>query len=388
MKLRKIILNDGKGERQETINGVLFSSSGGVPPAWAALLALLPRGGRILDYGSWQGLACLWLKLVCPDAKIEFAHTSSALIAQVRDNATVNGFDLVSQAMFPLKGCWQTIILSAPEQNEALAMLLGQAAACLAVGGQVLVVDTSERTQELARYFTEVKQMAQGVNWSIAHCTGARPPSELLPWRKISLRLLGLDLRVESLPGNFSPQGLDRGTRAMLEEAQIPAGGRVLDLGCGYGVVGVVASQLGAGEVVYIDDDLTALVATRRNLENLDLDGELVHSHHPFVLMGKFACILINPPYHSDYSVAKSFLNFAVHRLEEGGWLYLVVKKPDWYVRKLRTLLGGGRVLEQDGYTVIAAQKRRGEPGKAVQPAKTTRKHARRQETRGRRRKK
>ena len=46
-------------------------------------------------------------------------------------------------------------------------------------------------------------------------------------------------------------------------------------------------------------------------------------------------------PYHADYGVARSFVEFAAASLEDGGWLHVVVKKPDWYVNKIRALFGG-----------------------------------------------
>jgi 16S rRNA (guanine1207-N2)-methyltransferase len=384
--MKTVKIRDGKGERREVLGGIAVQSSGGVPPAWAALTAQLPRRGRVLDFGSWQGLAALWLKAAELSAEVEFAHTSAALLAQVGDNAQASSLALRPRASFPLASTWETIALAAPPQNDALEMLAVQGAYCLADGGGMLVVDRQLRREVLCRAFACVEEVDRGENWSIARCTRPLGQGELLPWQRISVRVRGLELELHSLPGNFSSQGLDQGTRALLETAAIPPGGRVLDLACGYGVVGIVADRLGAGEVVYIDDDLIALTACRHNLESLGLEGELVHSHEPGRAQGKFDCILTNPPYHADYGVARSFVEFAAASLEDGGWLHVVVKKPDWYVNKIRALFGGCKVLEQDGYSVISAQLRRSRP-RTAKAVKTTRKHARRLEAaQGRRR--
>jgi 16S rRNA (guanine1207-N2)-methyltransferase len=333
----------------------------------------------VLDYGSWQGLIALALAAARPEIDASFAHSSATRIAQVDVNAKASELEVQREAMFPIFGQWETIVLDAPEQSQALEMMANQAATCLAPQGQLLVVDKQSRRDELGCAFSDLTELAAGQNWTVTRCSDPRNGLGQLLWRKIDVIIRDLEYELETLPGNFSPQGLDAGTRAMLEVAQIPAGGRVLDLACGYGVVGITAAKLGGVEVVYVDECLAALAASRRNLQTLGLKGELVHSHLPRAVQGKFDCILTNPPYHADYGVAKSFLEFAVRRLNPHGWLYVVVKKPDWYVNKIRALFGGCRVTEKDGYYILSTQLRQ-QKGEQSLAAKTTRKHMRRQQ--------
>ena len=66
----------------------------------------------------------------------------------------------------------------------------------------------------------------------------------------IRATVLGEDLVLETREGLFSPEHVDRGTLAMLSLAELEPGMRVMDLGCGCGVVGVVAAKkCGAGNV-------------------------------------------------------------------------------------------------------------------------------------------
>lgn len=284
-----------------------------------------------------------------------------------------------------MEGVWDTIVMTASEQNEALQMQAVQGAACLSPRGQLLVVDRQLREGILGETFAQVRELERGENWSVACCQQAKLQGAMFPWDRVSVFVRGLDLELASLPGNFSPRALDAGTQALLEAVVVPSGGRVLDLACGYGVVGIALAKLGAGEVVYTDDCLVALAATAYNLEATGLTGELVHSHLPHLVQGSFDCILSNPPYHAEYGLAKSFVEFAAGRLLAGGWLYLVVKRPHWYVQKLRSVFGGCHVVEKGGYSVISAQKRWGGVQR-TRPTKTTRKHARREErARGRR---
>lgn len=348
----------------------------GVPQGWTALLKFLPSSGKMLDYGSWQGIAARWRIAGAPSCPVEFAHTSATQLAQAKAIANHFGLPLVSRPMFPIEGTWDTIVLAAPDQTEALQMLATQGASCLKNRGQLFVVDRQPRKAALAGAFSEVVELAQGSQF-VFQCRGPRPGAEILPWRELSYTVKGINVELASLPGVFSPTALDKGSQILLETARILPGARVLDLACGYGALGIGAAKMGAGEVVFADDCLIALRATGHNLDRHGLVGEKVHCHHPREIRGKFACILCNPPFHSDYGVARSFIEFAQHRLEEGGWFYLVVKKPDWYRRKLISVFGGCHVTESNGYHVLAVQQRHSMTDKVK---KTTRKHQRRQE--------
>ncbi|MTI96170.1 MAG: class I SAM-dependent methyltransferase [Firmicutes bacterium] len=366
-----LIINDGRGTRKEQLGNQEVISSGGVPPVYRELLPHL-GGERLLDYGSWQGIA--GLAAARKGSRVTWGDYLHSRLQAAVLNAEKNGIAAEALAMFPpAPADYATVVLEALPSPEALAMLLAQARS--AANKRVLVADPhgAGRLSD-----TDGRVLAGGEGWTLYEFEplAARPD---LPWRQFTAAVRGVEVAVASLPGMFSPLGLDTGTKLMLETMDVPSGARprVLDLGCGTGVVGLVCSRLGAGEVVYIDDDLIALTACRRNLAAAGADGLIIHNHRPAAVQGEFDLILTNPPYHTEYGVASSFLEFAARRLRLGGWLYVVVKKPDWYLRKLRTLFGGCRIIEGAGYTVLAASRkeRRAIPAKP----KTTKKHLRRQ---------
>lgn len=188
-------------------------------------------------------------------------------------------------------------------------------------------------------------------------------------------------LELHTQPNLFSPRGPDAGTLAMLEKVQLQPDDRVLDLGCGYGLVGLaVAARLGPQAVVLLDNDPLAVQAARRNAAANRL-GELLIAagDGPAAVWPRtFSLILCNPPYHTDFSVARRLLEQSFAQLDAGGRLYLVVKRLDWYRNKLSSLFGGVTVMPVNSYFVLLAVKR----GRQVapEPAVTTRKHAQRQE--------
>ena len=160
----------------------------------------------------------------------------------------------------------------------------------------------------------------------------------------------------------FSPKGIDKGTLFMLSKVQITEEDKVLDLGCGYGVVGIfVGKVIGEKNVVMSDISEEALALTNANLVRNGLTGvKVIKSNGLKDIPEKdFTLILSNPPYHADFSVAKAFIEDGYKRLAFGGKLIMVTKRLIWYRNKLTAVFGGVKVYEQDGYYVFVAEKRR-----------------------------
>lgn len=71
-----------------------------------------------------------------------------------------------------------------------------------------------------------------------------------------------------------------------------------------------------------------------------------------------YTLILSNPPYHTDFRVAKHFIEKGFNRLAIGGKMVMVTKRRDWYKRKLIAIFGGVQIREVDGYYVFLSEKR------------------------------
>ena len=173
--------------------------------------------------------------------------------------------------------------------------------------------------------------------------------------------LMGETLRIRTLPGLFSPGRLDAGTAAMLEHVAFAPGMRVLDLGCGVGVVGILAAKkCGEENVLLSDIDACAVEAAMENARENGVGGVRVVRSDGFREIDEagFDLILCNPPYQSDFAVAKHFIEKGFNRLKIGGKMLMVTKRLDWYRNKLRAVFGGVRVHETDGYFVFEAERR------------------------------
>lgn len=182
-----------------------------------------------------------------------------------------------------------------------------------------------------------------------------------------SAEIHGIRLVFETEPRLFSPNAVDRGTLAMLSMVEFSENDRVLDLGCGYGAVGIYAAKrIGEANVVMCDVSEEAVAAARSNAERNGVPAIDIRVSDGFDRLpdGEFTLILSNPPYHTDFSVAKRFIEGGFRRLSLGGKMVMVTKRLDWYKNKLTSVFGGIRVTERDGYYVFAAEKRENLPKK------------------------
>ena len=181
------------------------------------------------------------------------------------------------------------------------------------------------------------------------------------PAATIDATVKGIELRLRTAPGLFSPRAVDAGTLAMLSQVEFGREDKVLDLGCGYGVVGLVAARLGRPERVWlVDKDPAAVEIARANLAANDASAATVvlsDGFRSFFETG-FDKILCNPPYQADFAVPKHFIEKGFNRLMVGGTLFMVTKRELWYRKKITSVFGGVKVREVDGYFVFEATRK------------------------------
>lgn len=172
----------------------------------------------------------------------------------------------------------------------------------------------------------------------------------------------GQKIEIETDASLFSPKEADRGTLAMLKHVTFQPEDKVLDLGCGCGIVSLAAAASGVKpeNLVLTDIDEKAVSIASANLIRNGYEGSVcvVGDALSAVPGSDFDLILSNPPYHTDFKVAKTFIEKGFNRLKIGGRMFMVTKRKDWYKNKLIAIFGGVRVYEEDGYYVFEAQRR------------------------------
>ena len=184
------------------------------------------------------------------------------------------------------------------------------------------------------------------------HYFSERPSS---PERRGLVRcvLRGLELEFLTSSGVFSHRRVDLGTALLIESMELPEEGSVLDLGCGYGPVGVAAGRLRPGlEVVLTDVNERAVELARENLRRNGVANgvALLGGLYGPVAGRRFDVVLSNPPFSAGF-------RGVVGPMVEGGSLQVVVRwgKGGRMVGALmEEVFGGFEVLARGGgYRVL-----------------------------------
>lgn len=166
-------------------------------------------------------------------------------------------------------------------------------------------------------------------------------------------------LKVVGLPGVFSAAKPDKATAILLRElgGLDLNGKRVLDLGCGTGLIGAWAAKRGA-QVTLVDADLQSVRSSQQTLQANELPGEVLHSDVGAALDERlFDVILTNPPFHVGrgvvLDVAREFIASAKRHLKPGGTLYVVANDPLPYEKPLADVGDVKELVREAGFKVL-----------------------------------
>ncbi len=129
--------------------------------------------------------------------------------------------------------------------------------------------------------------------------------------------------------GVFSKDGLDFGSRLLLESIPLDeVGANVLDMGCGYGVFGIVINKLTNSMVDMVDVNLRALHLASRNVkENNCSNINIFESNCYSNINDKYDTIITNPPIRAGKNIVYEILMNAKRYLTPEGNLFLVIRK-------------------------------------------------------------
>ena len=173
----------------------------------------------------------------------------------------------------------------------------------------------------------------------------------------------GERLRFVTDAGVFSKGEVDTGTRLLLEALPEEMDGEILDLGCGWGVIGIsIAKKWPECRVTMADVNLRALELSRENAKRNRAEAEIVESDGMAVLAGRtFDAVVTNPPIRAGKQVIYQMFADAAKGLKPGGALYLVIRKQqgaESCMKYLKTLYEEVEKLDRSGgFWVLRALK-------------------------------
>jgi 16S rRNA (guanine1207-N2)-methyltransferase len=189
-------------------------------------------------------------------------------------------------------------------------------------------------------------------------------PSSKNDKKVFSFTLRGNDLEFQSDSGVFSRSEVDFGSRVLIEKFTFPTvDGNILDVGCGYGPIGLsIAKDQPNRTVEMIDVNLRAIELAQENAKENKIENVKIYESSIYEnVTGEYAAILTNPPIRAGKDVVHGILKGSYEKLLSGGELWVVIQKKQGApsaLELLRTLYDEVEVVKKEkGYYIIKCKK-------------------------------
>lgn len=176
--------------------------------------------------------------------------------------------------------------------------------------------------------------------------------------------LRGFKLKFTTDAGVFSKAGVDYGSRVLIASMNIAQDATVLDVGCGYGPIGITAAKLASkGHVTMIDINERAVQLSKKNAGLNDVSNVTVLQSDLFeaVSTQKFDVIVTNPPIRAGKAVVHRIFEEGSKLLHSGGSMWVVIQKKQGApsaLAKLEHIFAEVKEVTKDkGYRIFHALK-------------------------------
>lgn len=252
----------------------------------------------------------------------------------------------------------QGVLLFHPKERALAGFLLFLARSRVAAGGSLwLVGENKGGIRGTEKRLADAGVAVETID-SARHCRlvkvspkSAGEPFKLEDWLEVAaIDVPGSTLAVASLPGVFSAGRVDDGTALLLGTLASVRAGRVLDMGCGAGVIGAFLKKTNpALNVEMVDSNALAVVASQWTLRENQLDAKVQPSDGFSAVSGTFDWIISNPPFHdgiaTDFRFFERFITEAPRFLRPGGRLRIVANAHLKYLPAIDRAFGNARTI-------------------------------------------
>ena len=196
------------------------------------------------------------------------------------------------------------------------------------------------------------------------HYYSNKPQTESKP-RQWKFTLLGHVFTFETDAGVFSKSEVDFGSRVLLDSFEMPeVAGDILDVGCGYGPIGLSIAKANPERFVHMMDINTRAVAlAEKNAKLNGVQNVRIFESDGLAAVGdvQAAAILTNPPIRAGKETIFRFYDESYEKLVEDGELWVVIQKKQGApstVSHLEEVFSEVEVVEKKkGYWIIRAKK-------------------------------
>ena len=184
-------------------------------------------------------------------------------------------------------------------------------------------------------------------------------------YKKISFEVNGITMNLLTDNGVFSKNKVDEGSLAFLKVLlPLELGKNILDLGCGYGTIGLtLAIAKKEARVTLADVNARALNMCKKNAEALSLSQRvtILQSDIYEKIEGPYDSIVVNPPIRAGKAVTYRMYEEAKQYLIDGGSLFIVIRKAqgaESAAKYIESIFGNIKMLDRHkGYHIYQAVK-------------------------------
>ena len=178
---------------------------------------------------------------------------------------------------------------------------------------------------------------------------------------ELNVELLGQRLTFLTDAGVFSKKMIDYGSRVLLSVLDFEAGEQVLDVGCGYGPLGLTLARAQGVTATMVDINQRALDLAQKNAERNQISADIFQSNVYEKVSGIFDHIISNPPIRAGKQVVHEVISGSYEHLTEGGDLTLVIQKKQGAPSaksKMEAVFSNCEIVKKDkGYYILRSEK-------------------------------
>ncbi|HBJ53548.1 class I SAM-dependent methyltransferase [Streptococcus anginosus] len=178
---------------------------------------------------------------------------------------------------------------------------------------------------------------------------------------ELKVQLLGQKMTFLTDAGVFSKKMIDYGSQALLKCLDFHKQESVLDVGCGYGTLGLTLVKAKEVEATLVDINQRALDLARQNAERNQVLATIFQSNIYQNVEGRFHHIISNPPIRAGKQVVHEVIAGSYAHLLEGGDLTIVIQKKQGAPSakaKMEDVFGNCEILKKDkGYYILRSRK-------------------------------
>ncbi len=189
----------------------------------------------------------------------------------------------------------------------------------------------------------------------------AENPDSAHDIHELKVTLLGQSFTFLTDSGVFSKKMVDYGSQILLNTLNFEKGKTLLDLGCGYGPLGISLAKVQGVKPTMVDINNRAIDLAKQNAQKNGVEADIFQSNIYEKINGTFDYIISNPPIRAGKQVVHTIISESINYLKVGGNLTIVIQKKQGAPSakaKMEEVFGNVEILKRDkGYYILRSEK-------------------------------